>query len=73
MMIKETTVNQFQGLSNVSVIDISQFSDEQLISLSEKMGLALSLSEMKRIKTYFDKRNRLPTDIELEALGQAWS
>jgi len=73
MMIKETTVNQFQGLSNVSVIDISQFSDEQLISLSEKMGLALSLAEMKRIKTYFDEANRLPTDIELEALGQAWS
>ncbi|MBS3748069.1 MAG: phosphoribosylformylglycinamidine synthase subunit PurL [Candidatus Thermoplasmatota archaeon] len=66
-------VDQFQGLSNVSVIDISQFSDDQLISLSEEMGLALSLSEMKRIKTYFDERNRLPTDIELEALGQAWS
>ena len=66
-------VDQFQGLSEVSVIDISQFSDDQLISLSEEMGLALSLSEMKRIKTYFDKRNRPPTDIELEALGQAWS
>jgi len=72
-MIKETMVDSFQGLSDVSVIDISQFSDNQLISLSEEMGLALSLSEMKRIKTYFDKRNRLPTDIELEALGQAWS
>ena len=66
-------VNQYQGLSDVSIIDISQFSDEQLVSLSNEMGLALSLDEMKRIKTYFKKKKRSPTDIELEALGQAWS
>ncbi len=72
-MMKEISVDHFQGLSDVSVIDISQFSDGQLISLSDEMGLALSLSEMKRIKTYFERKNRAPTDIEIEALGQAWS
>ena len=73
LMMKEISVDHFQGLSDVSVIDISQFSDGQLISLSDEMGLALSLSEMKRIKTYFERKKRAPTDIELEALGQAWS
>ncbi len=72
-MIEETMVDRYQGLSDVSVVDISQFSDEQLVSLSDEMGLALSLDEMKQIKTYFEKKKRSPTDIELEALGQAWS
>jgi phosphoribosylformylglycinamidine synthase len=37
------------------------------------MELALALPEMKRIKDYFSKQGRNPTDIELQALGQAWS
>jgi len=41
--------------------------------LSEKMGLALHLSEMQSIKEYFHEKKRNPTDIELQALGQAWS
>lgn len=55
------------------IIDILSASDDDLISISDTMGLALSLSEMKDIKNYFLKKNRNPTDIELEALGQAWS
>lgn len=73
MMIKKNLFTSYEHLSDVSVIDISHLSDEDLILLSEEMGLALSLSEMKRIKNFFNKRNRSPTDIELEALGQAWS
>lgn len=73
MMIEKNLVSEYQGLSDVTMIDLSMFSDEQLVSLSEKMGLALSLTEMKRIQRYFQKKNRSPTDIELEALGQAWS
>lgn len=73
MTIIEKEVSQFQGLSDVSMIHISQCSDDDLLSLSEEMGLALSLKEMKRIQTYFEKKQREPTDIELEALGQAWS
>ncbi len=73
MLIEKNKRNEFQGLSDVSLIDISQYSDEELGSLSESMGLALSIKEMKRIQTYFKQENRLPTDIELEALGQAWS
>ncbi|HEX17126.1 MAG TPA: phosphoribosylformylglycinamidine synthase II, partial [Thermoplasmatales archaeon] len=37
------------------------------------MSLALSLYEMKLIRDYFKKKGRNPTDIELQAFGQAWS
>ncbi|MBN1281207.1 MAG: phosphoribosylformylglycinamidine synthase subunit PurL [Candidatus Thermoplasmatota archaeon] len=37
------------------------------------MGLALALPEMRRIREYFSTQGRNPTDIELQALGQAWS
>ena len=54
-------------------IDIFTATDEELIGISEKMGIALALPEMKRIRGYFKDKNRKPTDVEMEALGQAWS
>lgn len=72
-MMKKKTVESYQGLPDVSVIDIASFTDNELVSLSEEMGLALSIDEMKRIQDHFNEKNRSPTDIELEALGQAWS
>ncbi len=54
-------------------IDLLSASDKNLKEISDRMGLAISGEEMKRIKEYFQTKNRNPTDIELEALGQAWS
>jgi phosphoribosylformylglycinamidine synthase subunit PurL len=54
-------------------VDLFSATDEQLKEISSKMGLALALDEMKRIKKYFQDKNRLPMDVELQALGQAWS
>ncbi|MDG6229142.1 MAG: phosphoribosylformylglycinamidine synthase subunit PurL [Candidatus Thermoplasmatota archaeon] len=54
-------------------IDVLSASDAELIDISNTMGLALALPEMKNIQAYFTDKNRLPTDIELQALGQAWS
>lgn len=54
-------------------VDILNASDEDLVKISEEMGLNLSLDEMKVIKEYFKKKGRNPRDIELQALGQAWS
>jgi phosphoribosylformylglycinamidine synthase len=54
-------------------IDVFSASDDELVEISNKMGLALALPEMKNIQSYFKNKNRLPTDIELQALGQAWS
>jgi len=54
-------------------IDLFSASDKNLKEISDRMGLAISCEEMKRIKEYFQNKNRNPTDIELQALGQAWS
>src|SRR5256884_751405 len=48
-------------------------SPPQLVQLSERMGLALSVDEMRRIQEHFQRIGREPTDIELQSLGQAWS
>jgi phosphoribosylformylglycinamidine synthase II len=54
-------------------VDLFSATDKELQDISDTMGLALNIDEMKRIKDYFKKKNRLPTDVELQALGQAWS
>ncbi|MFW6122460.1 MAG: AIR synthase-related protein, partial [Petrotogales bacterium] len=54
-------------------IDLLSATDKELQGISNMMGLALNKTEMKRIKEYFQSRCRNPTDIELQALGQAWS
>jgi phosphoribosylformylglycinamidine synthase len=54
-------------------VDLISAEDEDLKAISDKMGIALALPEMKRIRDYFQDKKRKPTDVELEALGQAWS
>jgi|Deesub1362A_J573_1020465.scaffolds.fasta_scaffold00053_21 phosphoribosylformylglycinamidine synthase len=54
-------------------VDVISASDEELIKISNELGLALNLDEMKKIKEYFKSKGRNPYDIELQALGQAWS
>jgi phosphoribosylformylglycinamidine synthase len=58
-------------------------SDEELVAIGKsgiadadgkrRGPLALDLTYMKAIQTYFKKAGRNPTDIELETLAQAWS
>ncbi|MBS7656954.1 MAG: phosphoribosylformylglycinamidine synthase subunit PurL [Candidatus Bathyarchaeia archaeon] len=54
-------------------VNLLHADDKQLIQISEEMGLALNLEEMKAIKNYFTQKNRNPTDVELQTLGQTWS
>ncbi len=54
-------------------VDILSATDGDLEKISDDMGLALNLDEMRRIKSYFDSKGRNPTDVELQSLGQAWS
>ena len=54
-------------------INILEASDDQLQEISKSMKLALSLEEMKRIRDYFRRKKRMPSDLELEAIAQAWS
>ena len=54
-------------------IDVLSSKDRDLKEISSSMGLNLSLNEMKIIQKYFSKKRRLPTDVELQSLAQAWS
>jgi phosphoribosylformylglycinamidine synthase len=54
-------------------VNVTEASDEQLSGISQTMGLALNLDEMRAIKDYFLKMDRNPTDVELQTLGQTWS
>ncbi len=54
-------------------INILDASDEDLAKISEELGLALNVDEMRRIKEYFKQKGRNPYDIELQSIAQAWS
>lgn len=54
-------------------VDVLSSEDEDLLTTSRDLGLALSLEEMKNIRDYFARKGRNPTDVELQSLGQAWS
>ncbi len=54
-------------------INLLQASDDDLKKISDELGLALSVEEMKRVKVYFERTGRNPYDIELQSIAQAWS
>ncbi|MFA6214629.1 MAG: AIR synthase-related protein [Candidatus Micrarchaeia archaeon] len=71
------------GGGNVATVDLD-VPDKRLLEISRERLLALSLEEMKKIKAYYadpavseGRRKagleRMPTDVELEVLGQTWS
>ena len=53
--------------------DLGSMSDDELVACSRALGIRLSLQEMKDARAYFRGKGRSPTDVEMEALGQAWS
>jgi phosphoribosylformylglycinamidine synthase II len=56
----------------LTTVDLFSLDDDGLMELS-KDRLWLNLSEMRRIKDYFSRLGRNPTDVELETLAQTWS
>ncbi|MEJ2307603.1 MAG: phosphoribosylformylglycinamidine synthase subunit PurS, partial [candidate division WOR-3 bacterium] len=56
-----------------NIVPITSATDEELIDISKKGLLALTLEEMKIIKEYFTNEGREPTDLELETIAQTWS
>jgi len=56
----------------LTTIDLLNLDDDGLMGVS-KDRLWLNLSEMRRIKDYFSRLGRNPTDVELETLAQTWS
>ena len=52
---------------------ITDLNNESLLKLSNSMGLSLNIEEMIRLRNYFRQLGREPTEVELQAMGQAWS
>ncbi len=61
-----------RGLAVHDVV-LRDATDAELAAISEEMGLALSVEEMRRVRDHFETVGRDPTDVELQSLGQAWS
>ncbi|MBT7592599.1 MAG: phosphoribosylformylglycinamidine synthase subunit PurL [Candidatus Scalindua sp.] len=54
-------------------LDILDADDEQLLAVSEKGQMYLTVEEMKAVQKYFTTLGRKPTDVELETVAQTWS
>ncbi len=54
-------------------INLKDADDKQLTQISAELGIGLNLTEMKLVQNYFSKKNRNPTDVELQTIGQTWS
>jgi phosphoribosylformylglycinamidine synthase len=52
---------------------ISDLDDNGLLALGKEKDLFLNLVEMQTIQKYYQKLDREPTDVELEAIAQTWS
>ncbi|MEM4699891.1 MAG: phosphoribosylformylglycinamidine synthase subunit PurL [Candidatus Nezhaarchaeales archaeon] len=55
------------------LVNVLEADDASLLKVSEEMGLALSLEEMRAVKAHYQSLGRLPTDVELQTIGQTWS
>jgi len=54
-------------------VNLTHANDAQLIQISEELGLALNLKEMKAVQRHFLNQKRNPTDVEFQTIGQTWS
>jgi phosphoribosylformylglycinamidine synthase II len=57
----------------VNEILILGLGDKELVDISAKGILSLSLDEMKKVQAYFQAKGRNPTDAEIECIAQTWS
>jgi len=57
----------------VFLIKIRDMNIKELQKLSRDLGLSLNRDEMIRIRSYFRSLDRDPTDVEIQAIAQAWS
>jgi len=59
--------------SEVLEVNLLEAGREELLRISQEMGLAMSLREMEECKRYFARKGRNPTDVELQGIAQTWS
>ncbi len=54
-------------------VPLASLNDKELMAISKKWQLSLTLVEMQTIQQHFKDLGRDPTDIELETVAQTWS
>ena len=54
-------------------LDIMDADDDQLLEVSERGQMYLTVEEMRAVQDYFVALGRKPTDVELETVAQTWS
>lgn len=69
----ERLFSKLNGSDQIVEVDIFSATEQELEKVSEEMGIGVSLEEMKSVREYFERKGRLPTDVELQSIGQAWS
>lgn len=55
------------------LVELNSASKERLSEISGEMALGLSTEEMSMLQGYFTRLGRDPTDVEMQAMAQAWS
>ncbi len=68
-----TILNRRPSSYELLEINIIEADDEELNEISAKLGLGLSLNELRYIKEHYVKENRKATDIELQTYDQTFS
>jgi len=66
-------MNYKEIVDGVYEIELLNADDAELREISEELGLALSLDEMKKMQEFFRSLGRNPTDLEVHAIAQGWS
>jgi phosphoribosylformylglycinamidine synthase len=73
-----------EAIDEVLTVDLAAMNDDEMLAFSRENTLALSLTEMRKIRDYYadpavaEERKKAgltekPTDAEIEALAQTWS
>lgn len=72
-MARSRTAAPQNWASGVTSVPIRNASGAQLERTSRTRGLGFDSSELLRIRAYFRREGRDPTDVELAGLAQSWS
>ncbi len=72
LQIRDLSVGSEYKLK-LTTVPIREMNDDDLMVLSKKGQLYLSIAEMKTVQDHFRSLQRDPTDIELETVAQTWS
>ncbi len=68
-----SNVDEPQTGPRVKSVELIASDDSELDRISAENSLGLNRGEMVQLKNYFSDLGRNPTDIELQAMAQAWS